>query len=94
MYLKIQIYSFFVSFAYGIVFNLLLELNYKLIHSSNLFIKFFISFLFIIFNFLLYFIILLYVNNGYLHFYFFLCIFCGYLLCKVVYKKIVKRINL
>ena len=91
MVLKIQIYSFFVSFVYGIIFYLLLELNSKFVYSSNLFIKIIFSSFFVLFNCLLYFIILLFVNNGYIHFYFFICLILGYLMCKVIYKKIVKR---
>ena len=36
-------------------------------------------------------LILMRINYGYLHFYFFLCIILGYILCKVVMKKIVKK---
>lgn len=91
MSLKIQSYSFFVSFLYGMFFYIVLEINKKFIYMSFKFIKIVVSLLFILVMALLYFIILLYVNNGYLHAYFFLCIILGYIVCKVIYKKIVKR---
>lgn len=91
MVLKIQIYSFLVSFFYGIFFYFMLEINSRFIYSSNKVIKVISSFLFILFNAILYFIILLKVNNGYIHIYFFLCILVGYIMCKVVVKKVCNR---
>ena len=91
MVLKVQIISLVVSFCYGIFFYLLLELNSKFLYSSNIMIKVIFSFLFVMFHTLLYFLILMKINYGYIHFYFFLCIILGYILCKVVYKKIVKK---
>ena len=91
MVLTVQIISLVVSFLYGIFFCLTLEFNSKMIYSSNLFFKVFFSLLFIMFHTLLYFIILMYINNGYVHIYFFICILCGYLMCKVVLKRFVKK---
>lgn len=90
MILGVQVISLLVSFCYGIFFYLTLELNSRFIYSSNLFVKIFCSLLFIIFHTLLYFITLMYINNGYVHVYFLLCIILGYLMCKVVYKRFVK----
>lgn len=91
MGLKVQIISLLVSFCYGMFFYLLLELNSRFLYSSNIIVKVLVSFLFVIFHTLLYFIILMKINYGYIHFYFFLCIILGYILCKVIYKKIVKK---
>ena len=91
MKLKIQIFSFAVSFVYGMFYYLMLDVNSGYIYMSFKVIKILVSFLFVISMSLLYFLILLYINNGYLHFYFFLCIIFGYLVCKVVMKKIVNR---
>ena len=88
MILKIQIFSLLYSFFYGIVFFILLEINYKLLYSGKLFYRIIISFLFIIFISLLYFIGLIKVNNGIIHIYFFLSLFTGYLLSFVIYRKI------
>lgn len=89
MVLKVQVIASLVSFLYGIFFNLMIELNSKFLYSSNLVVKIFVSFLFVCFNTLLYFIILMKINYGYIHIYLFFCILSGYLLCKVLYKKIV-----
>lgn len=91
MVLKVQIISLVVSFCYGIFFYLLLELNSRFLYSSHIVVRIIVSFLFVMFHTLLYFLILMRINYGYIHFYFFLCIILGYILCKVVYKKIVKK---
>ena len=91
MVLKVQIISLVVSFCYGIFFYLLLELNSRFLYSSHIVVRIIVSFLFVMFHTLWYFLILMRINYGYIHFYFFLCIILGYILCKVVYKKIVKK---
>ena len=91
MILRVQILSLVVSFLYGVFFYLTLELNAKMIYSSNVLVKVIFSLLFVMFHTLLYFIILMYINNGYVHIYFFVCILCGYLMCKVIYKRFVNR---
>lgn len=91
MELHVQLLSFGVSFCYGIFFYLLLELNSRVLYSSHKFIKVFGSILFILFHVLLYFLILMKINYGYVHIYFFLCILGGYLLCKAIYKRFVKK---
>lgn len=90
MALRIQLLSFFVSFCYGIFFYLLLELNSRFLYSSHFVVKILVSFLFVMFHTLLYFLILMKINNGYIHIYFFLCILLGYVLCKILYKRFVK----
>lgn len=89
MVLGVQIISLIVSFCYGFFFFLTLEFNAKLIYSDSLFIRVIISFLFVIFHTLLYFLILMKINFGYIHIYFFICILFGYLMCKVIYKRFV-----
>ena len=91
MRLDIQIFSLLYSFGYGIVFYVLLEFNHKLLYEGKLFYRIVISFLFVIFASLLYFIILLKINNGILHLYFFISIFTGYLLSFVIYRKLVVK---
>ena len=91
MILIVQIKSLIVSFLYGIILFIMLEINSKLLYSSNLFIKFICSILFVAFNTLLYFIILMYINNGYVHLYFFISVILGYLLCGFLYKIICKK---
>ena len=89
MTLKIQIISLIVSFLYGIFFSFLLNINYKIIYNNNKFIKIFGTFLFIVFNSLLYFLILLKVNNGIVHIYCILSLICGFIFhTSFLYKRI------
>ncbi len=88
MILKVQIFSLLYSFIFGMVFFVLLEINYKLLYSGKLVYRITISFLFVIFNSLLYFVGLIKVNNGIIHLYFFLSWLTGYLLSFVIYRKI------
>ena len=64
---------------FGIIFYFFLDLFNKLNSKSKLILKIIFSIFFVLFMASLYFIILLYVNNGYLHVYFFLFILVGYL---------------
>ena len=92
MNINIQIYSLLFSFLYGIIFYILLEINYNILFEGKIIYRIIISFLFVIVLSLVYFLILLKINNGILHLYFFLLMFTGYLLSFVIYKKlIVKR---
>lgn len=92
MNINIQIYSLLFSFLYGIIFYILLEINYNFLFEGKIIYRIIISFLFVIVLSLVYFLILLKINNGVLHLYFFLLMFTGYLLSFVIYKKlIVKR---
>ena len=90
MNLRVQIVALLASFSYGMFFYLVLELSFKIIYSGNLLIKIFGTFLFVLFHSLLYFLLLMRINNGYVHNYFFLCLLVGYLLCKVFHKRFVK----
>ena len=93
MILKIQIFSLLYSFIYGIIFYILLEVNQKLLYEGKIVYRIIISFLFVIFISLLYFLILIKINNGILHLYFFLTMFTGYLLSFVIYKKLIVKKN-
>ena len=92
MSLNCQIITIIFSFIYGIFFCFLLELNYKYIYMGNKVYRIIVTFLFVMCNTLLYFIILRKINYGVVHVYFLLCILTGYILSNFVYKKlIVKR---
>ena len=80
MKLDIQIYSFISSFLFGLVFYFLLDIFNKLICKVNIVLKIIFSFLFVIALASLYFLILLFVNNGVVHIYFLLLILVGYIL--------------
>ena len=76
--LNIQIKSIVFSFLYGVFFSFLLNLNYKFIYYSKGILKILINIFFVVDNVFLYFIILRYINNGIVHFYFLLSLVIGY----------------
>ena len=78
MKLDIQIYSLLFSFLFGIVFNVLLDMFNKFNNKNKIIIKVILSFVFVMMLSITYFIGLLYINNGYLHIYFFVMIMVGY----------------
>ncbi len=88
MILKIQILSLVYSFCFGIVFFILLEINYRFLYEGKIVYRIIISFLFVIFISLLYFWGLMKINNGIVHIYFLLLLFTGYLLSFVIYRRI------
>ena len=83
MKLNIQLYSLIISFFFGGLFSL------ELIYFDKLFIRlkhawrFLFSFTFVIVNSVIYFLLLLLINNGILHIYFFIMLLLGYLLFNV-----------
>ena len=88
MTLNIQIICLFVSFLYGIFIYFILEILKKYIYNKRIFIKIIFSLFFSLFISIIYFILLLYVNNGILHVYFFMMIVVGYTLANFVYVKL------
>ena len=88
MILKMQILSLLFSFIYGNFVFWLLEINYRLLYEGKIVYRVIISFLFVMFISLLYFIGLFKINNGIIHIYFFIVLLTGYLLSFVIYRKI------
>lgn len=88
--LDIQIKSIIFSFIYGAFFSFLLNLNYKFIYYSKGILKILINAFFILDNVFLYFIILRFINNGIVHFYFLLSMFLGYLSVNKMASKVIK----
>jgi hypothetical protein len=86
--LSIQIKSLIFSFFYGILFFLLLKINYKYIYGCSLIYKIIINLLFVMNNVILYFIILKKINNGIIHFYFILMIIAGYFTGNYHFRRI------
>ena len=86
--LTIQIKSLIFSFFYGILFSLLLNINYSIIHHKFLIYRVIVNILFVFDNVLLYFIILRVINNGIVHYYFIIMIFLGFIISYVKWKKI------
>ncbi len=92
MTLKLQIISLLVSFIFGIFFSFLLNINYKIIYNEKKIKKIIGTFLFVIFNSLFYFYILLKINNGIVHIYCIFSIILGYILENFVIDKKIKKI--
>lgn len=87
MKLNIQIYSFVCSFLFGCCFYFLLDIFNKIVSKLKFVLKIVFSFIFIMVMASIYFIILLFVNNGVVHIYFLFSILVGYIF---VYKFIVR----
>lgn len=92
MNLTIQLNLLAFSFFYGIFVSLLINLNYKLLYNENKLIKILSTILFVGVNVLLYFIILLRINNGILHFYSLLIIVVGFILENYIERKLVPKL--
>lgn len=84
MRLDIQVYSLIFSFLFGIILNILLDIFNKLNEKNKIIIKIILSFIFVMLLSIAYFIGLLYINNGYLHTYFFIMIMVGYLFVYLI----------
>ena len=72
-------------------FSLLLDFNYRFIHSKNKFIKYFSTILIVILSILIYFIGIMKISYGIFHIYSILCIIIGYILTSLVVSYIAKR---
>lgn len=92
MNLTIQLNLLAFSFFYGIFVSLSINLNYKLLYNENKLIKILSTILFVGVNVLLYFIILLRINNGILHFYSLLIIVVGFILENYIERKLVPKL--
>lgn len=89
--LAVQIKSLVCSFLFGIFFFLMVRGSFKLLFHKNIYLKLFFNILFIVFNTLIYFSVLLLINEGVVHIYFLLSILGGYLLTKKLYNKMMER---
>lgn len=89
--LKIQVYTILFSFLYGVFFSLLIDLNYKFIHSKKKITKYLSSILIIIISVIIYFIGIMKISYGVFHFYSVLCILMGYILTSLIVGTIAKR---
>lgn len=87
MRLDIQILSFLYSYIYGLVLFYLFSFNNRIVYRVKLVYKIIISMMFVLCISLSYFVILLYINNGYIHIYFYIFILLGYLSMSYFYKK-------
>lgn len=91
MEIKIQLYSFIVSFCYGLFIYLIFNLNKKKLVIDKIMVKFTLSFVLIVDIVLLYVAIMYKLNNGIIHNYFVIVMIFGYVLGKTIVKKLKKR---
>ena len=80
MILSVQINSLVFSLIFGILLNFLFEWFNRFNDKNKIIMRILLSIVFVLMLSLLYFIGLLYINNGYLHLYFFLFILVGYII--------------
>jgi len=93
MDINVQIKTLLISFVYGIFFSFFLGLNYKFIYSDKKIFKIIISFLIVILNVLVYFIILKKVNNGIFHIYEILALISGVIIENWLSGIVAKRVK-
>lgn len=91
MPLTTQINSLLFSFAFGMFFSLFLDLNHKIIYSTKKIIKLIGTTLVVFLSMLLYFILLLKINNATFHPYELIMIVLGFLLENFIKSKIKKH---
>ena len=82
--LSVQIPSLLISFIYGIVIYYVISFFYCFICCKKVVLRFALSFLLILLLGLIYFLILLRVNNGIIHIYFYLFLLGGYIMVFVL----------
>lgn len=93
MDIKTQINTIIFSFLYGVFFSIMLGLNYKYIIGSKKILGIIVTFLFIMVNVLLYFIILRKINFGIFHQYEVLFIVLGFIVQNILSKFIKCKIK-
>ena len=91
MSLDNQLQLLVVSFLYGIFVFFTLEINAKFIYNLRKFFRYPITFLFSLLHSLLYFLILLFLNYGYLHIYGIIMTFLSFLLTSFIYNYFYKH---
>lgn len=88
MSLKLQILSLAFSFIFGFSFSLMLNINYKIIYNNIKIIKYIGSFGIVLFNVLVYFIVMQKINNSNFHPYQFILIILGFSFYNLIHNKI------
>lgn len=91
MDLHTQVITLIFSFGYGFFFSLLLDIIHNYLFSKKTWAQILLSFLFVMINASIYFIILLKLNNAILHPYYMIIFILGFFVFLFLKKKIVKR---
>ena len=88
MSLNTQIILIVVSFFFGVFFDLSLSLCQKIIYSNKLIFKYIFTFIIILIQVLLYFYLILKINNGIIHIYGLLSILGGMIFLHYLKKRV------
>lgn len=91
MSLKVQIFSFWFSFVYGLLFSGLVKTNYNVLFLAKKRVQIFSNFLFLLDIALCYFLIIRYINEGILHIYFLILFFIGWYIGNFLLDRILKK---
>ena len=91
---QVQLLSFLISFLYGILFSFLSRYHYKMVYSLKCFMRYILTFFFILDISLFYILVLYYVNYGVVHIYFLIVTFLGYLFEKFLFPYVKKYVKL
>ncbi len=91
MNLKIQIISLLFSFVFGIIFSLLVNINYRLLFSKSRVFQIIMTLVFVINCALIYFFLLKFINNGVVHPYFYLMVLIGFYFSFPITKSFRKK---
>lgn len=90
MILNMQIKTILVSVIFGIFFKFILNINQRIVYKKNIFIKIIGTFFLTFLNTILYFIIIMKINNAVFHIYEILCIILGMIIFKSIENYIKK----
>ena len=92
MELTTQLHLLVFSFLYGVVFSILINLNYKFLYNEKKLLKTIFTIVFVLVNVLIYFFILLKINYGMLHIYSLLMIIVGFVLENIIENKLILKL--
>lgn len=90
MNLETQIKLVVFSLVFGIFFALMIDINHKYLYESKRYFKIIFTFLFILINTILYFLVLKKINEGIIHIYSIICIILGFFIEHFIKNKVVK----
>lgn len=91
---RVQLFSFLVSFLFGIFFSFVSRFHYELVFSLKKVLRYVLTFLFILDLSLLYILLMYYVNHGNLHLYFIFLTFIGYFVEKPLILYVKRHVKL
>ena len=84
----VQLFTFFVSFLYGVLFSFLTRWHFYVNLSNSIIMKYLSTVLFMIDIVLGYVIIMYHINQGIVHIYFLVFVFLGFVVETVLHKYV------